>query len=79
MLFLMKKGCARADRGDRHTSEASRVICAAGFSFHTVSVVGLFALHDPGDRGESVPRAALCGIVLTLRALAALCHRRHDV
>lgn len=56
--------------------ETSRVIRAAGLSFHAVSVVGLFALHDPGDRGEPVPRAALCGIVLTLRALAALCHRR---
>ena len=63
----------------RCASEASRVICAAGFPFHAVSVVGLFALHDPGDRGEPVPRAALCGVVLTLRALAALCHRRHDV
>ena len=76
MLFHMKKGCARTGRGDRHASEASRVICAAGFPFHAGSVIGLFALHDPGDRGESVPRAALCGIVLTLRALAALCHRR---
>lgn len=63
----------------RCAMEALHVICAAGFSFHAVSVVGLFALHDPGDRGESVPRAALCGIVLTLHALAALCHRRHDV
>lgn len=52
--------------------EASYVIRAAGFSFHAVSVVGLFALHDPGDRGEPVPRAALCGMVLPLRALAAL-------
>lgn len=63
----------------RCAMETSYVICAAGFSFHAVSVVGLFALHDPGDRGKPVPRAALCGIVLTLRALAALCHRRHDV
>lgn len=30
MLFHMKKGCARADRGDRHASEASHVIRAAG-------------------------------------------------
>ena len=94
MLFHMKNGCARADRGDRRgwesipatakppalaggfwlfrcAMEASYVICAAGFSFHAVSVVGLFALNDPGDRGEAVPCAALCGIVLTLRKMEA--------